>query len=309
MTKQEMIQYLNAVCDVEGAVYYYEETVDSLKQKRDSIGNMDICPRYIKTRQAPFFDYFSDYKVGFWISGALWLAALIYDLVSMNPITWFNVFLTLLVAYVCGCVLQAVGCFLFDFLLKGKRRADEKKAHEMSMRLYEEDCAIRDKAVKEMDEAIDGANKKCGELKLQRSKLYAMNVLHPNFQNMLAVNQIRDYLEMGICDKLEGANGAYAQYMQDVRAKRICASIDELRETVKAGISQMKGQMSAILFEVGRTNDSINAMNASISSGLSSMEETNARLRNISDTLRNVGHNEYIALKESNVSAYLRRID
>lgn len=119
-----------------------------------------------------------------------------------------------------------------------------------------------------------------------------MNVLHPNFQNMLAVNQIRDYLEMGICDKPAETNGAYAQYMQDARVNRICASIDEVRETVKAEIAQINGQMSAILFEVRRTKDSING-----------------HLRSISDTLRNVGYNEYIALKESSVSAYLRRID
>lgn len=272
------------------------------------------------------------------ISVAFWLAIYIWECARGDYAGWeaplYFVGAALL-AFLCGCVLQVVGWFLFDVILDlifdfqriRKRKAAAEKAvdekYEMEMRLYEEACAIQDKAAKEMDKAIDEANKKCEELKFQRRQLYAMNVLHPNSQNMLAVNQIRDYLEMGICDRLEGTNGAYAQYMQDVRANRICASIDELRETVKRGIAQINGKMSALLFEMRSTNDSINAMNASIGSGLSFMRqaiingqtnqraalnEANGHLRNISDTLRDVGHNEYIALKESNVSAYLRRI-
>ena len=178
-----------------------------------------------------------------------------------------------------------------------------------------------------MDETIDGVNKKCEELRLQRSQLYAMNVLHPSFQNMIAANQIREYLEMGICDELEGTNGAYALYMQDVRANRICKSIDDLRQTVQEGFNEVKGKMSAVMAELRRTNANIDALNTSINSGFSDMQraisegqekfnanqqaslnEANGYLRSISKTLQDAGHNEYIALKEANVSSYLRRI-
>ena len=178
-----------------------------------------------------------------------------------------------------------------------------------------------------MDMAIDEMDKKCEELKLQRDQLYAMNVLHPNFQNMIAANQIREYLEMGICDELEGTNGAYALYMQDVRANRICESIDDLRQTVQEGFNEVKGKMSAVMAELRRTNANIDALNTSINSGFSDMQraisegqekfnanqqaslnEANGYLRSISKTLQDAGHNEYIALKEANVSSYLRRI-
>ena len=39
-----------------------------------------------------------------------------------------------------------------------------------------------------------------------------------------------------------------------------------------------------------------------------SLNEANGYLRSISKTLQDAGHNEYIALKEANVSSYLRRI-
>ena len=35
VTKQEMMQYLSAVSDVEGALYFYEEAEGKLKQDRD----------------------------------------------------------------------------------------------------------------------------------------------------------------------------------------------------------------------------------------------------------------------------------
>ena len=202
-----------------------------------------------------------------------------------------------------------------------------EETYEKQMRFYKDACAIENKAKREMDMAIDEMDKKCEELKLQRSQLYAMNILHPNFQNMIAVNQIREYLEMGICDELEGTNGAYALYMQDVRANRICESIDDLRQTVQEGFNEVKGKMSAVMAELRRTNANIDALNTSINSGFSDMQraisegqekfnanqqaslnEANGYLRSISKTLQDVGHNEYIALKEANVSSYLRRI-
>lgn len=47
------------------------------------------------------------------------------------------------------------------------------------------------------------------------------------------------------------------------------------------------------------------AFNAGQQAGLN---EANGYLRSISKTLQDAGHNEYIALKEANVSGYLRRI-
>ena len=339
MTKQEMMQYLSAVSDVEGALYFYEEAEGKLKQDRDSMNPAAVCPERPKPHSEYSVDLFDEYFIGQWISAVVWLVFFILDCVQQGHFIWWAALVYPLFGYGCGWVLQWIGRFLFDHVLesifdfqriKKKNEAAEmavEETYEKQMRFYKEACAIENKAKREMDTAIDELDKKCEELKLQRSQLYAMNVLHPSFQNMIAANQIREYLEMGICDELEGTNGAYALYMQDVRANRICKSIDDLRQTVQEGFNEMKGKMSAIMAELRRTNANIDALNTSINSGFSDMQraisegqkafnagqqaglnEANGYLRNISKTLQDAGHNEYIALKEANVSGYLRRI-
>lgn len=339
MTKQEMMQYLSAVSDVEGALYFYEEAEGKLKQDRDSMKSAAVCPEKSWPEYAFREKRFYEKGIGYWISGIIWLGFFILDCVQQGRFIWWAALVYPLLGYGCGWVLQWVGRFLFDNVLesifdfqriKKRNEAAEmavEETYEKQMRFYKEACAIEDKAKREMDTAIDELDKKCKELKLQRSQLYAMNVLHPSFQNMIAANQIREYLEMGICDELEGTNGAYALYMQDVRANRICESIDDLRQTVQEGFNEVKGKMSAVMAELRRTNANIDALNTSINSGFSDMQnaisegqkkfnanqqaslnEANGYLRSISKTLQDAGHNEYVALKEANVSSYLRRI-
>lgn len=56
MTKQEMMQYLSAVSDVEGALYFYEEAEGKLKQDRDSMKPAAVRPE----RPKPHFEYSVD---------------------------------------------------------------------------------------------------------------------------------------------------------------------------------------------------------------------------------------------------------
>lgn len=346
MKKQELMQYLNAVSDVEGIIYYYEEASSRLKQERDSIKHAAARPER-KVMYEYWFNNMPERKhnrffksgIGYIISAIAWALIFIFKWAQHGGIVWRRALLYPILAGGCGLVIQLLGLFIFDgFLdnlldLQGHRKKsdavmkDGEKVYERQMHFYEEACALEDKAKKELDAPINEMNKKCEELKLQRDQLYALNILHPNFQNMIAVNQIRDYLEMGICDQLEGTDGAYALYMQDVRANRVCESIDVLKQTVEKGIDEVKGKMSAFMVELRRTNANIDAMNASLNSGFSDMQraisegqekfnanqqaslnEANGYLRSISKTLQDAGHNEYIALKEANVSSYLRRI-
>lgn len=348
MTKKELMEYLKAINDVEGAVYFYEEATRRLRQNRSAMKRIAVRPERETPCIAPKERQFYEHGIGYWISGVFWLGFWIFDCMQHGSFiketfrcqtAWLGVIVYPLLGYGCGWILQWVGFLVFDIILesifdfqKTKKAAEDsvviaEQSYENKMRIYKEACALEEKAEREMDTAIDELNTKYEEVKKQRDKLYAMNVLHPSFQNVIAVNRIRDYLEMGICDRLEGANGAYAQYMQDVRVNRICKSVDELRQTVEKGFNEIKGKLSAFMVEMRRTNANIDALNANISSEFSNMQrlisegqkrsdahlqadlkEANGYLRSISKTLQDAGHNEYIALKEANVSSYLRRI-
>lgn len=65
-------------------------------------------------------------------------------------------------------------------------------------------------------------------LKDKLQKLYDQNIIFEGYRNMIAVAQFYEYIASGMCDRLEGANGAYQQYQNFVNAGRICERLDRI---------------------------------------------------------------------------------
>lgn len=342
MTKQELIQYLNAASDAEAAVYFYESAIENLRRRKNTTSLVLERPGRIRPKhETPKKLFFSGKEIGHGISGVICVILFIISLFEKMEFGYrvLEVFVLGGIGFVLGFVFEGLGWIIYDLILeptfdlqKTRRRNVEmdlacENEYNEKMHAYEKSCELDAKTKEEMDAGIRDLNQKCEEMKAQRSRLYDMNVLHVAFRNMIAVNQIRDYLEMGICNELEGTNGAYALYMQDVRANRICASIEELRKSVEKGFKNMVQTMAGVMAELMKTNSAIGDMSAAIESGISglqrliydeqasaneryqaSMREANGYLKNIQTTLSEAAHNEYIALKELNVSGYLHRM-
>lgn len=45
--------------------------------------------------------------------------------------------------------------------------------------------------------------------------LYAKNIVHPKYQNLIAIAQLYDYINIGRCNELNGADGAYNLYEKE----------------------------------------------------------------------------------------------
>lgn len=161
-----------------------------------------------------------------------------------------------------------------------------------------------------------------GKSKLEQ--LYDMSVLHINFRNLIAAYQIREYLQMGICDTLEGPTGAYAQYMNDVRTARICDSITDLKRSLTAAINGLQGTLARELRQIDSNLDSLRSdMNTSVQRLNAQMQqlhnastaqldahfsEANRQLSAINNSLAISEHNRYIERRLKNVDTYLMKL-
>ena len=175
--------------------------------------------------------------------------------------------------------------------------------------------------------------KKREALRASLQKLYGMNILHERFQNQMAVYQLKEYLEMGIADKLEGVDGAYRVYLEDLRTDRIVNTIDAFRIMVsqkldqiivnqQISISNQQNMMARMKMAnqslnniyssleqgfnyLGRNLDNVNAnlnqtlaSNATLSNKLSSMESSRK------ESQRMIAESQQQMLKTVQVSAY-----
>ena len=106
--------------------------------------------------------------------------------------------------------------------------------------------------------------------------LYEMDVIHPQYHNLVAASSIVSYLETGRCDSLHGADGAYDTYEDALLQERI---ISELVE-IKAKLDQIKDMQYRLFVELSRANETLTAIKSSIHEGfqvLQAQAKTNAR--------------------------------
>ena len=186
-----------------------------------------------------------------------------------------------------------------------------------------------------LDQIIAGYTAHREELFEKLNKIYASDIIHPRFRNIVAVNQIREYLEMGVCDSLEGPNGALALYYQDLRAERICGSIEDLKKSMEKALQDVSSMQSRLIQEVRATNSNIRSLESSLGDELShinsrmeglqsalpiyanqvtsaissvnnSVESMNQSVHQIEKVASASAHNEYLALREVTMDNYLR---
>ena len=98
---------------------------------------------------------------------------------------------------------------------------------------------------------------------------YASNLIHPKYQNFLAVSQIYDYIDTGRCDKLEGPDGAYNIFEFELRMNTIISDLrviqqklDEvisLQHSICAALHSLNSTLGAISSQLDSIQGSINA--------------------------------------------------
>lgn len=200
----------------------------------------------------------------------------------------------------------------------------ELEDYNKKMLIYQRSITAENAYKAQLDGAIDSNNNMKVILENELQQLYDRNIIHASFRNIVAVNQIREYLDMGVCEALEGPTGAYAQYLQDVRTKRICDSISDLKETLVTAMNAILMSQATLVQELQTTNRNITQMNVNLTNGMNAIhddlieaqrtsadqidrcfEQANKKIESVEKTLATETYNQYIALRESNVRQYL----
>ena len=336
MDKQQIIEYLNAVCDAEGVVQSCNDTI-AIYQREKGRTNNPSMPAKPVMESVVMEKWKEDHFIAFWILSVVFfflfyiLIALILHAFGMGNDVLGAV---MIISAVLAMVTSKCSLYFIDKIKREKEYAAklevERKKYNKEYQEYQKQCTIYDKACmlrKETFAMLDAAiqqeqlHKQKAEKKLEQ--LYQRDVIYASFRNLIAAYQIREYLQMGICDSLEGANGAYAQYMQDVRTERICTSIDKLKSTIASAIQQLQGTLIGELQNINQSieNTRISIQNGtnSISSKLETMQresieriEANYQdarqiLSNMKENIAVSAHNQYVEQRMNGVEGYLLR--
>ena len=208
----------------------------------------------------------------------------------------------------------------------------EKEAYEERSRIYNSQLQAADAAlIRVLEEERTNCLKEANAFRYAREKLYENGLLHERFRNISAISQLREYLDMGVADQLTGADGAYRVYLEDLRTEKIVGSVDELRQSVERGMSQLIKGQKAIYSKLVQINDNLQILNTTVDRGLNRLGETlsqgmseintsinrstdavlsrmgsmEAIQNDLRETIRRSAYNQYIIDRQNNLGNYL----
>ncbi len=328
MEKQQLIEYLDAVCDAESAVQACEDAIHTFQSEKGRMPALSLPSQPVKERIDPssFSNDGSAKRIG------ITTAVVTFVIIGMSGL-WSSLpgIAPLLIVAAAGIAAWYVSK---NKILAEKQENAQRTINEQykaAYREYEERTAAHYKAVEAahattamIDLAIQKQKNIQIQARTQLERLYAQEIIYPSFQNLIAVYQIREYLKMGICEVLDGPNGAYSQYMNDVRTARICDSIHDLKRSLTFAIH---GLQSTLINELQLVDDNLNSIRREINSNMSQLatqmeqihnstasqlnarfNETNRYLESMEQNIAISAHNQYVEQRLRDVDAYLLKM-
>ena len=136
---------------------------------------------------------------------------------------------------------------------------DEQAKYDME---YEQDYEKYKMSIEEHKEEIERLISPHRELlcSLQDTldKYYEKNVIFPKYRNLVAITMINEYLESGRCYELEGPDGAYNIYENELRQNLIISNLDKIRDnqyTLYQELTNSNKYVKEIIYELKTLND------------------------------------------------------
>ena len=148
---------------------------------------------------------------------------------------------------------------------EAKREPEYLKELEEYNEKVKEAKSLNEKHRKKMDAARNGISKmqnSLAEVRETLKSLYAMNIVHPKYRDMVAMCSIYEYFETGRCTSLKGADGAYNLYEAELRQNLIIARLD----TIIDKLDEIKNNQYMLYCELKETNSILRSISSEVAS-------------------------------------------
>lgn len=290
----DLQNYLYHVQKLETTIFSQNQIAANLEHQNSQLGiksNFDNFSTYVE----PSDEYKQKYKsIFFWVSfcvfgiayALIWIEVSISEgLLESTLMAEKVIFWILLLAGipVFGLLFALIPCVIGVIVGHIK---DIKIAKKHSLDRCAELLALSDKDDKRVEKEIimkARINSQLQELRSEQQQtrqaldsLYAVNIIHPKYRNLIAVTTFYEYFETGICSQLEGHEGAYNTYETEMRMNRIIAQMD----VVISKLDEIKDNQYTLYQAISQTNQTLQKIDNANRQMLSSLDsiERNSEL-------------------------------
>lgn len=107
------------------------------------------------------------------------------------------------------------------------------------------------------------------------NELYSYNVIFAKYRDFVSVSTFYEYLCSGRCASLEGVNGAYNLYENEIRLNAIINKLDIVIES----LDQIKANQFTIYSAIQQTNQQLSSLNIKMSKAVSELSNMHSTIK------------------------------
>jgi hypothetical protein len=161
-------------------------------------------------------------------------------------------------------------------------------------------------AIKEfLDKEIAGTEGLIKNTIIARNKLYAFDIVFGKYRNAVALSSFYEYLLSGRCATLDGVNGAYNIYENEIRMNSVIAQLD----VVISALEDIKQTQYMMYKELQDINTSLDSLNSKMSCALKSIKGIEANTTEMSAHLNHISQNSDVIAYNTAVTAYYSKVN
>ncbi len=149
-----------------------------------------------------------------------------------------------------------------------------------------------------LDFEIQNAEESIKKLYNCRNELYSYNIVFEKYRNIVALSTFYEYLMSGRCETLDGVNGAYNIYENELRLNTIITKLDEIKEN-----------QFIIYNKLRDISKSLNNLNVSMQKAVSSLDTISMNTSDMNVYLDNISKNTAVIAHNSAVTAYYSKVN
>lgn len=138
-----------------------------------------------------------------------------------------------------------------------------------------------------------------------RNELYSYNIIFDKYRNIVALSTFYEYFMAGRCETLEGVNGAYNIYENEVRLDTIVTKLEE----ISTKLDEIKENQYMIYNKLVSIESSLESLNSSLKQAISSLNSIKTNTTNMNKFLDNISKNTAVIAHNSAVSAYYSKVN
>lgn len=187
-------------------------------------------------------------------------------------------------AFVVGFAVALVGVAIFGAGMSNAK--EERKQAPEKLRQYEKDVAENErqmqanrKALALVDQDYDVLRQRYNKATSLLQKYYDLNIIYPKYRGIVPVAMFVQYLESGIVYQLEGPNGAYSRYEDELFRQLIINKLD----VIVTRLDDIRSTQYELANSLEKSNQQIMELNSHAEIQAYNTMQTNAEVKALKD--------------------------